>query len=306
MKITVTGSLGNISGPLTSELVKKGHDVTVISSNGDRKIEIGALGATAAIGSLEDMEFLASTFAGSDAVYSMIPPNNYFDHHLDLADYYERLGNNYAQAIARAGAKRLVHLSSIGAHMEKGNGILASTYVVERILERLTEVEVTFIRPTSFYYNLLGYIHGIGSEGAISANYGTENNIPWVAPKDIAEAVAEELVQGTGNRVRYVASEELDGEGTAKILGAAIGMPDLRWRYIDDAVALQNLVDIGMNPSIAAGLVEMYAALQSGSLSEDYYRNRPERMGKIKMVDYAREFADIYRKASTGKGQTEK
>jgi NAD(P)H dehydrogenase (quinone) len=32
MKITVTGSLGNISKPLTEILVKAGHQVTVISS----------------------------------------------------------------------------------------------------------------------------------------------------------------------------------------------------------------------------------------------------------------------------------
>jgi len=37
MKIVVTGSLGNISNPLTQELVQKGHSVTVISSNAERQ-----------------------------------------------------------------------------------------------------------------------------------------------------------------------------------------------------------------------------------------------------------------------------
>lgn len=32
MKIVVTGSLGNISKPLTEELVRKCHSVTVVSS----------------------------------------------------------------------------------------------------------------------------------------------------------------------------------------------------------------------------------------------------------------------------------
>jgi uncharacterized protein YbjT (DUF2867 family) len=52
MKITITGSLGNISKPLTQELVEKGHSVTVISSNPEKQKEIEALGAAAAIGSL--------------------------------------------------------------------------------------------------------------------------------------------------------------------------------------------------------------------------------------------------------------
>ena len=37
MKIIVTGSLGNISKPLTQELVAKGHQVVVISSKSDKQ-----------------------------------------------------------------------------------------------------------------------------------------------------------------------------------------------------------------------------------------------------------------------------
>jgi uncharacterized protein YbjT (DUF2867 family) len=77
MKVVVTGSLGNISKPLTKELVKKGHRVTVISSNPEKQKEIEALGAIAAIGTLEDVDFLVSTFTGADAVYCMVPPNDY-------------------------------------------------------------------------------------------------------------------------------------------------------------------------------------------------------------------------------------
>ena len=43
----------------------------------------------------------------------------------------------------------------------------------------------------------------------------------------------------------------------------------------------------------AAGIVEMNAAIHSGLLDEDYYRNRPV-LGKVKLVDFAREFATVY------------
>lgn len=294
MKIVITGSLGHISKPLTNELVQNGHTVIVVSSRAEKQKDIEAVGATAAIGSLEDVNFLIRTFTGADAVYTMIPPNNYFDHTLDLDAYYRRLGQYYAQAIDRSGVSRQVHLSSIGAHLEKGNGILSSTYVVEHILRRTKHVAITFIRPTSFYYNLLGYIPGIQSEGVILANYGTESVIPWVSPIDIARVVAQELTGSTGGNVRYVASEELTGADTARILGAAIGKPNLQWNLISDGEALRRLVSIGMNPRIAGGLIEMYAALQSGLLAEDYHRNKPETMGQVKLTDYAKEFASVY------------
>ncbi len=48
MQISIIGSLGNISKPLSIELVQKGHQVTIISSNGERRKDIEAMGYIAA------------------------------------------------------------------------------------------------------------------------------------------------------------------------------------------------------------------------------------------------------------------
>lgn len=296
MKIIVTGSLGHISKPLTEKLVAQGHEITVISSKQQKLHDIEALSATAAIGSLEDVDFLTATFTGADAVYCMIPPNNYFDHNLDLIGYYKRLGHNYAQAIRQSGVKRVVNLSTIGAHLAEGSGILLGAHNVQNILNELPDdVAITHMRPTSFFYNLYGYLDMIKTHGAIMTNYGTGATIPWVSPFDIADAIAGEIVTPfVGRKIEYVASEELTGPETARILGKAIGQPDLKWILTTDEETLQGLVAAGMNKEIAAGLVEMYASLQSGLLSEDYFKNRPAVMGKVKLEDFAREFAAAY------------
>lgn len=296
MNIIVTGSLGHISLPLATGLIQQGHSVTVISSDPTKQSAIEALGATAAIGSLEDAPFLKAAFTGADAVYTMVPPNNYFDPNLDLLAYYRRLGNNYAAAIEASGVQRVVNLSTIGADLEKGSGILLGAHDVAQILDRLpAEVTVIHMRPTSFYYNLYGYAEMIKTSGFIAANYGEEDIVPWVAPVDIAAAVAEELTGSfTGRKFRYVASEERSCRETAGILGAAIGKPDLEWKIISDEEMLNGLKAAGMAPHIAAGLVEMYAGLHSGILAEAYYRNKPETMGKIKVADFAKEFAAVF------------
>jgi len=86
MKIIVTGSLGNISKPLTRELIQKGHSVTVISSKAERQKEIEAMGAKAAIGTFQDVDFLTKTFTGADIVYLMGAggPENMFNKSYDL------------------------------------------------------------------------------------------------------------------------------------------------------------------------------------------------------------------------------
>ncbi len=303
MKIVVTGSLGHISKPLTEELIQKGHSVKVISHNPERQKDIEKLGASAAIGSMEDAEFLKTAFTGADAVYCMISSGNAFSNpSFDLMSFTCKLGNNYKQAIQQSGVKRVVFLSSIGTHTDKGNGILAFYYHVEKILNELpSDVAITFMRPVGFYYNLFGFINTIKTQGAIATNYGGDNKKPWVSTKDIAAAVAEELTTPLEGRseliairkVRYVASDEISSNEIAHILGMAIGKPDLKWIVIPDKKLLDGMIAAGMNPKIAEGMVEMNAAGQTGALYEDYYKNRPK-LGKVKMTDFAKEFAEVY------------
>jgi len=295
MKIIITGSLGNISKPLATELVQKGHEISIISSKAENQDAIEKLGAKALIGSVENPAFLTDAFTGADAVYCMIPRANYFDPTLDLDAFTGKIGNSYAAAITKSGVKRVVFLSSIGAHLEQNSGIIQRYNEIENVLNKLSDVSITFMRPTSFYYNLLAYIPVIKNQGFIAANYGADKMIPWVSPNDIAAAIAEELTTPLdGIKIRYVSSEEVTGHETARILGEAIGKPDLKWVLATDQETLEGLTAVGMQPKIAEGLVEMYAGLYNGTLGEDYYKNRPEVMGKVKLAAYAKEFAAIY------------
>ena len=295
MKITVTGSLGNISRPLTQELVQKGHTVTVISSKPEKQKEIEALGAIAAIGSIKDVRFLTDTFTGSDAVYTMVPPTYFLDPDADVMEYYRSTANNYVQAIQDSGVKRLVHLSSIGAHMEVGSGLVLGHHKAEQILGSLSGVSITFMRPAAFYYNLFGFIGVIKASGNMAANYGETDRIIWVSPKDIAAAIADEFVTPLdGKKVRYVASDELTCNEVAGILGAAIGKPDMKWIIIPKDEMQRGLESRGMPKRVAAGMAEMNASMHSGTFFDDYYLHKPPVTGKVKMKDFAHDFAAIF------------
>ena len=294
MTIIITGSLGHISKPLTRELIEKGHSVTVISSSAERQSEIEALGANAAIGSLEDADFLTETFTGADAVYTMIPPGNYFDPNFDLFEHYRKIGGNYAGAIKKSGVKRVVNLSTIGGHLDKNNGILLGAHDVEEILNKLPDVNLTHLRPVYFYYNLLAYENSIKEQGMIFSSYG-KDKFPLVSPKDIAAAISEEIVKTKSeNKIRYVVSDEKNGDEIAEELGKAVGKSDLKWVIVSDGQVLDALKSIGMQPKIAEGLVEMYSSMNSGLLMEDYERHKPE-FGKVKIADYAEEFAEVFK-----------
>ncbi|TGJ98386.1 NAD-dependent epimerase/dehydratase family protein [Leptospira langatensis] len=297
MKIVVTGSLGNISKPLTEELVQKGHSVIVISSNPERKKEIEALGAIASIGSMSDSNFLSKTFQGVDIVYAMeaLGYHSFFDQDLDVMEEINKIAYNYKEAIQRSGVKKVIHLSSIGAHTDSGNGILAFHYNAENILKQLPEdVSIKFMRPVGFYYNLFSFIQTINAQGSIVSNYGGDEKEPWVSPKDIASVIAEEVDAGfEGRSIRYIASDELSPNEVAKILGEAIGKPDLKWLVISDEQLLNGMIGAGMNPKAAKGFTEMNASRRGGVLYKDYNNHKPV-LGKTKLKDFAKDFAEAY------------
>ena len=289
MKIVVTGSLGHIGKPLATELVQKGHTVTVISSKPEKQSDIEALGAMAAIGSLEDVGFLAATFAGADAVFAMVPPS-YAEP--DQLAYYQRIVGNYIQAIQQSDVKRVVYLSSYGAHLDKGTGLILGSHHTEGMLNELPGVAITHLRPGYFYYNLYNFVSMIKEQGFIGTNYGGDDRLVMVAPSDIAAVAAEELTtSSTGINVRYIASDDLVASEVAQILGAAMGKPDLKWVVFSDEQVTDAMTKAGMPPAFVTGFVELGASIHSGALREDYDLHKPAVMGKVKLADFAQEFA---------------
>ena len=293
MNILVTGSLGNISQPLTQELLQKGHAVTVISSNPAKQQAIEALGATPAIGALQDADFLKATFVGADAVYAMVPPNPAAP---DNRAYYQALGHSYAQAIQQSGVRRVVHLSSMGADLAAGTGLILGSHDVEGILNKLPGLALTHLRPGYFYSNLTHMAGMIKAMGCIAANYGGADNLVMVDPRDIAAAAAEELTLAAspGQHVRYVASGEYTGNEAAQALGTAIGKPDLAWVVITDEQARGGMQNSGMPAPLIENFLEMGASIHSGALRQDYDRHKPQTMGKVKLADFAKEFAAAF------------
>jgi uncharacterized protein YbjT (DUF2867 family) len=291
MKITITGSLGNISKPLTETLVKAGHTVTVISSSDDRVDEIKALGAIPAIGKITDIDFLTSAFKGADAVYVMIPPI-FIDK--DWKGYIAGVGQIYADAITANGIKKVVHLSSIGAHLENGTGPVTGIHRVEEIYNKLDGVAVKHLRPGFFYTNFYTNVDMIKHAGIIGSNFGADTNIVMVHPRDIAAAAAEELQSDfTGKSVRYVASDERTAADVAKTLGAAIGKPELPWIEFTDADNTAGAIGAGLPEENAVNYTEMGGSVRSGKMFEDYYLHKPV-FGKVKLEDFAQEFAKAF------------
>jgi len=296
MKYVVTGSLGNISKPLAQNLVDAGHSVTIISSKAEKTAQIEAIGAKAAIGSVEDIGFLTKTFAGADAIYTMVPPNFGSG---DWKKYIAGIGKNYAAAIKAAGVKNVVNLSSIGAHMPDSCGPVSGLYFVEKALNGLDNVNVIHLRAGFFFQNYLGNIGMIKHMGIIGGNYGEGTKLALVHTNDIADAATYELLSLSfkGKSIRYVVSDEKTTNEVAAILGKAIGKPELPWINFKDEDTLAGMLQAGLPEEIAKNYTEMGAAMRSGEMASEYNSNKPTVFGKTKLEAFAPVFAAVYSKS---------
>lgn len=270
MKYVITGSAGHISKPLALQLLAAGHQVTVIGRNAEN---LKDLIADSAIGSVEDVAFLTTTFTGADAVYTMVPPSHNSENwkaHIAL------IGKNYADAIEAAGVQYVVNLSSIGAHMPTGCGPVSGLHFVEKHLNNIEGIHVKHLRPAYFYYNYFSNIAMIKGMGIIGSNYGNNTLLPMAATEDIAAKAAAELLalNFTGKSETYIISDEKKAFEIANILGKAINIPTLPWVEFSDEQLLAGLLQAGLNTEMASNYVEMGTAIRTGKMMEDFELRR--------------------------------
>jgi uncharacterized protein YbjT (DUF2867 family) len=293
MKYVITGGAGHISTPLTEKLLSAGHDVTVIGRSAEKLQSLVDKGAKAAVGSLEDAAFLVTAFAGADAVYAMIPPNFVTD---NFRHYQNTVARNYVDAIVTNNIKHVVVLSSIGAHMGNGAGPIDGLADFEDLLKKHSSLNAKFLRPSYFMYNLFNMIPLIKGMNITGSNFGgTDDKIVLVHTDDVAAAAAEELLalNFSGFSVRYVASDEKTSAEIADALSNAINKPGIPWVVFSDDQSLEGMRQAGLKETMAEAYTTMGRAMREGKLQEDYRKNLPE-LGKIKLNDFAKEFAAVF------------
>jgi uncharacterized protein YbjT (DUF2867 family) len=260
----VMGATGNIGSKLAEQLLQGGHQVRALARSADKLGALKARGAAVLTGEAADAAYLTRAFAGADGVFTLLPPNPVSP---DFLGEMRRNGEAIARAIADSGVKYVVALSSIGGDRPAGTGPIAGLHEQEERLKRLPGANVLALRPGYFFENfnnVLGLIKHQGINGGGAAG-GT--SIPMIASQDIAAFAAKALVarDWTGFRVQeLLGPRDLSlGEAT-RILGRAIGKPDLayvQFPYADYSAALQQA---GLSKSVADLYAEMEKAFDDG------------------------------------------
>jgi uncharacterized protein YbjT (DUF2867 family) len=294
----VCGATGNVGSKVVEILLAAGEPVRAVARKRIRLGPLVAKGAEPWPGDLGDAAFLAEAFDGARAAFVLIPPK--YDAP-DIREYQKRIGDSLASALSRARVPRVVTLSSIGAHLSEGTGPILGLHDLETKLDALRNAGVVHLRAAFFMENHLWSIPIIREYGINGSTLRSDMPIPMVATKDIADTTARLLLEGTftGHAARYLLGpRDLTMSEATRVLGEAIGKPELEYVQSPEEEAHEAMAGMGMSESVASAFLEMYRAFNAGLIRPTQERNA-ENTTKTTLEEFARTvFARAYRTAA--------
>ncbi len=263
----ITGATGNTGKIIAAKLLEAGKKVRIISRNAGKAKELTDKGAELFIGESSDTELLKKAFNGATAVYAMIPidwqTKNYTEHQVMHA-------NSIAEAIRECKVKYAVSLSSQGAHLENGSGVVLGLHKMENILNKVDGLNTLHLRPTYFMENSLGMVGLIKQAGIMGSPLKPDLSFSVIATKDIGNYAAKRLLAldfKGHNTQDLLGSREVSYPEMAKVYGASIGKADLKYVEFSYSDFKNSLIqNMGTSENVADNFNEFIKAMNEGKV----------------------------------------
>jgi uncharacterized protein YbjT (DUF2867 family) len=266
-KIVILGATGTVGSKISENLLKEGHQVTVIARYTDKLEKFKTMGAEIIAGDVNDVQTLTNAFKNADSAFLILPDNVKVE---NTRAYQRQVTGKLIEAIQKSGIKYIVNMSSVGSHMHEGNGMMGGTAEQEVRLNQLNDVNVLHIRSAYFMENFLrtiGVIKKMGINGTVADG---DHSIPMVATKDVAHIAAKHLanLDFEGKSVHAVMGpKNYTYREFTSIIGKAIGVHDLPYVQFPVEQAKQAFLSNGFSEDFVDNLLEMGIAIKSGFMN---------------------------------------
>jgi uncharacterized protein YbjT (DUF2867 family) len=266
----VTGATGSTGQVVVKRLLAAGQPVRAIGRSADHLKKLS--GVEPVVGSLDDPAVVSRAFKAALGVYAMTPPD------LAAPDYaaaQERIGVTVAGALREARVPHVVHLSSLGANHRRGLGPVSGLGRQEERLVAIPGCNVLNLRPAFFMENLYGVI-GMIRQGFVATPLPADLRFPWISNRDIGPVAAEALLtlDFEGHQTRELHGErDLTWNEVVRIVGNAIGNPELRYVQATYEETEKGFIEAGMSPANAASIMGMYRGFEDGRMAPLESRN---------------------------------
>jgi len=262
----VAGASGNTGSVVADKLLSMGQKVRALGRNAEHLKPLTMKGAEPFALDLTDAAALTRALTGARAVYIMIPPD--MTSH-DAYAFQKSVTSSFSSALTDSHVEYAVSLSSIGADKPENTGPVVGLHNLEQRLNHIPGLNVMHLRAGYFMENTLGQVGIIRANGFAGGPLRPDLLLPMIASRDIGAYAAERLLalDFRKQEVRELQGQrDLTMSEAAKIIGSAIGKPDLQYRQLPDEQIFTAMTQMGMSADVASLLLEMSAALNSGHM----------------------------------------
>jgi uncharacterized protein YbjT (DUF2867 family) len=264
VQIAVTTPTGNVGREVVHLLVRAGLRPRVLVRDPAR-LDPHVRGHVDAVAvDLADGDAVVAATEGVGALF-WVSPSAFGD---DPVGAHARLGSHAARAVTTHGIARVVFQSSVGAERRHGAGEIDGLARIERSLDA-TGTAVTHLRCGFFFTNLLLDLEAVRG-GVVRVVLPLDRPMPWVAPRDVAEAAVLRLLAPgrSGRTVQAVhGPADLTWTDVARIVSAATGRR-LRVDRVGDDDMRAALRGGGLPDGAVDAILGMSTGLRDGFVAE--------------------------------------
>jgi uncharacterized protein YbjT (DUF2867 family) len=226
MKIFLAGGTGFVGGHVKYALLEKGHEITLLTH---RRAAGAEDGITTVKGDVSHPEIYGAAMQGCDAVINLVGIIREFpDKQVTFSKLHLQATRNLVDNAQKAGVKRFLQMSALGARPDAVSGYHKSKFQAEEYI-RASTLDHTIFRPSiifgpkdEFVNKLAGFMRKYPAVPVIGS--GTYRLQP-VAADDVARcfAMALEMPATIGNAYELCGPDQLTYNEMLDIIGKALG-----------------------------------------------------------------------------------
>jgi uncharacterized protein YbjT (DUF2867 family) len=255
--ILVTGSTGNVGSQVVKQLSSFNGNVRAAIQSKNKANEIKNARAQLVEMNFNKPETISMALEGVEKLFLLTPfvPN--------MVD----ISMNLVNEAKKANVKHIVKQSAFGSDMEPPHITMNKLHrQVEEAIES-SGINYTFLRPTSFMQNYLGFANFIKSQGLFYAPLA-DSRTSFVDIRDIAAVAVEALTKSGHENKAYniTGPEAVSNYDIANILSKITGRK-VTYVNVSDDDARKGMKDNGMQEWTINALIELSNFQKAGKAS---------------------------------------
>lgn len=261
----IMGATGQVGGAVLQELKRrKAAPQAKVRAIARDPARAGGLGVEVVRGDASDAASLTAAFKGAEAAFVMLVPP---PQAADVLAESRAIAQAIAGAVRASGVPHLVALSSVGAQLASGNGIVAALHDFETALAG-TAPSIVFLRPSYFMENWANVLPAAQDGVLPSAQNPLDAKGEIVSTHDVGRTAAELLAAPRpGTRIVNLAGPaEYSPVDAAAILSKLLGK-DVSAVSMSREESIAGLLAAGLGADCAAKLADLDDAANDGRMA---------------------------------------